>query len=88
MHAGAFASGSEDVLAAGLDDAGADAQTHGAKLRILHAVAVAADVPDASTGLVAALVTAQRREERADPAVVEFVAAPLHPPLGGAVPGP
>ena len=58
MHAGAFASGSEDVLGAGLDDAGADAQTHGAELRILHAVAVAADVPDASAGLVAALVTA------------------------------
>ena len=30
MHVGAFAAGSEDVLAAGLDDAGADAQTHGA----------------------------------------------------------
>ena len=72
MHAGAFAPGSEDVLAAGLDDAGADAQTRGAELRILHAVAAAPDVPDASAGLVVALVTAQRREERADPAVVEF----------------
>ena len=83
MHAGAFAPGSEDVLAASLDDAGADAQTRGAELRILHAVAAAPDVPDASAGLVVALVTAQRREERADPAVVEFVAAPLRPPLGG-----
>ena len=32
MHARAFAPGSEDVLAAGLDDAGADAQAHGAAL--------------------------------------------------------
>ena len=57
-----------------------NAQAHGAELRILHAVAVAPDVPDASAGFVAALVAAQRREERADPAVVEFVPAPLRPP--------
>ena len=72
-----------DLLAPGLDNARRDAQTPGAELRIAHPVAVPEHVVNAPSRLGRSLdMGAQRGEDRAEPAGVEFGTTVPGPPVG------
>ena len=83
VHAAALEAAAADVPAAALDDAGGDAQPHGAERGIAHPPAVARDVVGALAGLLEGCgMAAQSAEDVTDSAAVEFVAALLAPFVG------
>ena len=79
-HAAVLEAGADDVLAAPLDDAGRDAQTHRPERRVVHAFAVGGEVLGVLAGLLAgAGMAAQGGDDFIDAALVEFL-APLPGP--------
>ena len=81
-HAGALEPVA-DLLASGLDDARRDAQALGAELRIAHPVAVPEQVVNALSRFGRGLdMDAQRGDDGAQPAGVQFGAPVARPPVG------
>jgi len=82
-HPRSFESCPDDTLAAGLDHAGASANSLRLKLGILHPFSVAVQVLETLAGLVAVIGVPTNRSQQIGKATgVQLLVAPLSPDLG------